>query len=224
MSHAAVIARTKECFAKAHQMYGLDLSMVSIRFDLKGKSWGIAGRRDGRYYLRYNMHFILNHLDETLKEVVPHEVAHIVCFMNPRLGRNHDFGWQRVCRALGGIGTRTHNKEVVFGKGCTYEYTADNGQKIRLSETKHKRMQAGKYKWLRSQSGGGTITKNSPFKVIGFAGREFVKPTQPKPAAPVLPMKTIPAEQRRAALQPKVWLSEEAKAILGWNKPPVKFG
>ena len=43
-----VVAKCKEVFTKAQQLYGLDLSQVAIHFDLKGRAAGMArppGRR-----------------------------------------------------------------------------------------------------------------------------------------------------------------------------------
>jgi predicted SprT family Zn-dependent metalloprotease len=38
-----------------------------------------------------------------LEDTVPHEIAHFVCQVKG-LGKNHDEGWRKVCRELGGNG------------------------------------------------------------------------------------------------------------------------
>ena len=110
---AQIRAKCAEVFAKAAGMYGSDFSNVEIRFDLKGRCAGTASRRNGRYVLRFN-HDMLSReaFDHVLNDTVPHEIAHLVCFMNPMLGRNHNHGWAHVCMRLGGSGARCHKEEV----------------------------------------------------------------------------------------------------------------
>ena len=74
------------------------------------------------YMVRFNADMARQNPDDMVEDTIPHEYSHIVCFMNPSLGSNHDSGWARVCRALGGTGGRTHDNEVVYGNGRTYEY------------------------------------------------------------------------------------------------------
>jgi predicted SprT family Zn-dependent metalloprotease len=41
-----------------------------------------------------------------LEDVIPHEVAHLVCMLRPQHGHSHahDEGWAKVARRLGGSG------------------------------------------------------------------------------------------------------------------------
>lgn len=120
-----VIQKCNEVVAKAKELYGVDLSVVRIGFNLKGRVAGWAamkGRIGGpvSYSVRFNYDMLARGCEDTLRDMledtVPHELAHIVCFMKPSLGKNHDEGWKRVCEALGGTRARTHKLEVVFGK------------------------------------------------------------------------------------------------------------
>jgi SprT protein len=124
-----VLAKCKEVFARAMELYGTDLSKVAISFDLRGRvgGWASAKGTPRRYAMRFNHDMLLREEKEMIDEVVPHEIAHIVCFMKPQLGRNHDYGWAHVCRQLGGTGNRTHDMPVVYGNGVTYEYTTTRG-------------------------------------------------------------------------------------------------
>lgn len=200
-----------EVIAKAQQLYGLDLSRVQIRYDLKGRTAGQACRRGGFYFVRYN-HDMLSRNDKATEHVIndtiPHEWAHIVCYMKPTLGSNHDYGWQRVCIALGGSGERLHQEEVVFGKGLTFEYTTDYGYKVRVSETHHKRLQSGRHQWLSWKSKG-KITAASPYIIVGQMGRTLATPKVPVPH-------TVP---RVTPMVPAVTVSEAGKALMGWKTP-----
>jgi predicted SprT family Zn-dependent metalloprotease len=183
-----IIARCKETFAKAAALYGLDLSKVSIRFDLKGRAAGMAGARGNifarTYFMRFNRDMLTREaFDHVLNETVPHEVAHIVCFMNPKLGSNHNAGWARVCRQLGGTGETRHSEEVVYGKGRTFEYVTTNGNKVRLSEQRHAMVQNGGS--LKYRNNLGTVNQFCVYTIVGYQGKTLANPTMGR--APTLP-------------------------------------
>lgn len=181
-----VIAKCNTVFEKAKELYGLDLSVCTIRFDLKGRVGGTAGARGSSlagtrsYQMRFNADMVQRDTEEMVNETVPHEVAHIICFMNPKLGSNHDAGWARVCRQLGGNGSRTHDMPVVYGKGNTYEYITTNGNTIRLSERHHAAVQRGRTLTLKRNKG--SVNKDCGYSIVGCAGRTLNAPIVKKVA------------------------------------------
>ena len=188
-----VIQKCNEVFAKAKELYGVDLSVVRVGFNLKGRVAGWAamkGRIGGpvAYSVRFNYDMLARGCEDTLKDMledtVPHELAHIVCFMKPALGKNHDEGWKRVCEALGGTRARTHKLEVVFGKGTTYEYTTDAGHKVRLNERRHTYIQGGGVLTYRKNMG--RVMKGCAYSIVGHQGRTLQAPIV-KQAETVLP-------------------------------------
>ena len=169
-----VRAKCKEVFAKAKSLWpDMQFDNVAVRFDLKGRAAGMACRRVNSYSVRFNADMMTRDaFDHVLNNTVPHEIAHIVCMMNPRLGRNHDAGWTRVCRLLGGNGQRCHTEEVVYGKGNTYEYTTDCGHRVRVSSVIHGKIQRGVvYTW---RQGKGKVDKSSTYILVGVSGRSIV--------------------------------------------------
>ena len=131
----------------AERVYGVDLSKVNVTFDLKGKSAGRAGVRgnffDRKYYIQYNPQAMQHDSNHGINNTIPHEIAHIVCFMNPKLGRNHDFGWKTVCERLGGNGERCHDLTLTNGKKTTkYLYNVE-GVDIRIGAKVHNKIQNG---------------------------------------------------------------------------------
>ena len=181
-----VIDKTKACFDKAKELYGLDLSRVHVRFDLKGRAAGVAMHRGGMYAIRYNRDMLTRDaFDHLLNATVPHEVAHIVCFMNRSLGADHNSGWERVCKALGGTGATRHKEEVVYGKGHTYEYTTDRGNKVRVGDKYHKDIQQGRP--LRYRNGIGTVTRECAYSIVGVQGRTLATPVVKVAVAKVTP-------------------------------------
>ena len=177
-----VRAKCNEVVALAKSKYNVDLSKVAITFNLKGRVAGWACARGSFFARTYQVKF--NHdmitrgdpevLADMINDTVPHELAHIVCFINPALGKNHDYGWASVCRGLGGTGNRTHDNEVVFGRGITYEYTTDRGNKVRLNERRHQHIQKGGN--LTYNKGAGRVTQACAFSIVGHAGRTLQAP------------------------------------------------
>ena len=173
-------ARCAEIVEKAKALYGMDLSQVRISFDLRGRSAGKAfgpGYRlpGSAYTVKLNRDMMTREaFEHVIKDTVPHEYAHVVCYMDPSKGKNHDYGWARVCRDLGGSGARTHNEDVVYGKGITYEYTTDRGHKVRLSERRHRYVQGGGR--LSYRKGLGVITQACAHSVVGIHGQTLAQP------------------------------------------------
>lgn len=185
-----IIDKCKQVFAQAQTLYGLDMSNVGVRFDLKGRAAGMACRRGNLYYMRFNRDMLTRDaFEHVINNTVPHEIAHIVCFMKSSLGSNHDAGWARVCRQLGGTGGRTHSEEVIYGKGTTYEYTTDRGHKVRMSDKHHAVVQAGRP--LTYNKGKGTVTRECSYSIVGVQGRTLAAPVVKVPTTVVAPVKVI---------------------------------
>ena len=223
---AQVLAKCKEVFARAMELYGTDLSKVAIRFDLKGRVGGTASARGGflsrAYHMRFNYDMLLRETDEMVNVVVPHEIAHIVCFMKPELGRNHDSGWARVDRSLGGTGNRTHSMDVVYGKGTTYEYTTDRGHKVLLNDRRHAHIQSGRT--LSYRKGLGTVTQQCAYSVVGAQGRSFAAPVvkQVAPTKEVAPATIIPVQvQRPVVITPVPRIAPVTPAVTGGSKADI---
>jgi predicted SprT family Zn-dependent metalloprotease len=181
-----ILDKCKAVIAKAEALYGINLSRVNISFDLRGRAAGQASSRGGHYKVRFNRDMLTREaFDHVLNNTVPHEFAHIICFMNPSLGSGHNRGWERVCEALGGNGTRCHKEDVVYGKGYTYEYTTDRGQKVRLGDRHHNYVQLGRS--LTYKRGLGTVTKACAYSIVGHQGRTLANPVVKVPTTVVPP-------------------------------------
>lgn len=181
--------RVQEILKLAGERYGLDMSQVDVRFDLRGRAAGLAGCRriwgggTSDHYLRFNVDMIAGDgFDHVYKETVPHEIAHIVCYMNPRLGANHNPGWKRVCRALGGTGERCHSEEVVYANGNTYTYITTCGASVNLSQQRHRKIQQGH---VYSVRGKGELNQSCKWSHYVAAARTIAAPVVTPPAAPV---------------------------------------
>lgn len=196
-----IIDKCKAVFAVAKQKWPhLNFDKVGIRFDLKGRAAGMACARGGFhsrvYYMRFNRDMLTREaFEHVINDTVPHEIAHIVCFMDPRLGSNHNSGWARVCQQLGGSGARYHKEEVVYGKGYTYEYISTTGKPIRVGDKYHRDIQAGQK--LNYRKGGGSLDKSCTYTIVGYQGRTIAPKAPVAPVAPVqqviMPVNPVPS-------------------------------
>ena len=177
-----VIARVREVLQIANARYGINLN-PSVDLSMRGRVAGRAGMRtvirasglrETQYSLKFNKDLILgDHFLDILQEVIPHEIAHLVCFARPDLGDAHNRGWQRVCLALGGNGKTYHDYEVTYAHG-SYTYRASCGTLVTVSKIIHRRLQSGQQtRTLRNT--GGKISKTSPWAPSGKPVPELQK-------------------------------------------------
>lgn len=145
---AAITDKTKEVLERARKLYGVTLN-PTISYNLRGRVAGWAGCKICRmtlsyqYTLKFNRDLITGkHFEDMRDETVPHEIAHLVCFANPALGKNHNEGWKRVCIALGGNGKSRHSYDVEYAAG-TFTYVSDRGVNINVSKIRHTKIQRG---------------------------------------------------------------------------------
>ena len=152
----AFLVEVRKVMALAESKFDVDLSDVAVQLNIRGyRTAGQAGwkKRSGitTYRLRFHPLAISKYYDHMVKDVIPHEVAHMVCYKNPSLGRNHNWGWKSVCRALGGSAERLHDMnldEARLGRTSTskkFEYRCENGETIVLGLGRHRSLQSGKY-------------------------------------------------------------------------------
>lgn len=181
MSIDQVRAKCMQVIELAKAAYGIDMTGIQVSFNLSGRTAGKAGGKRLRdtvmsnYYVKFNRDMLTRvAADHIINDTVPHELAHIICFIRPELGKNHDYGWASVCRKLGGTGKRTHDEDVVFGNGTTYEYTTSTGKKMRISDQKHAKVQRGHV--LRYSKGFGSISITCPYSIVGRHGRTLETP------------------------------------------------
>lgn len=168
-----VRARCQEVIAKANQLFGLTLNPV-ITFDIRGTTAGSV--RASRVMnpitrvvtvtsckIRFNHAMILNDgFDHIMNNTIPHEIAHLVCYYRPELGKSHNRGWKRVCQMLVGNGVRCHREEVQYAAGGV-EYTASCGTKVVFSKHRHTKIQRGVTYTLRKT--GGKISRDSQWRM-----------------------------------------------------------
>lgn len=132
-----------ETLKKAEQLFG-KMPEVKLYFSNIGKAAGLAKRVDGKYSVTLNVFALEQNPTDCIENTIPHEVAHIVCYAYPNLGRNHNPGWKRVCRMLGGNGTRCYTSEqyqlAPKRKTTNHKYNV-NGKELVIGAIQHNRIQ-----------------------------------------------------------------------------------
>ena len=180
-------AKVDEVVALAEKTYNFKMPAINVRFDLTGKAAGMAGCRNSIFSgptnltLRFNRtHIALGGktYDHMLNDVVAHEVAHLVCYVKPALGKNHNPGWKRVCVALGGNGLRCYDgadAPEADAKQNPYIYVTDKGNEVRVNARTHAKIQRGSsFRW---RHGIGSVTSKCEFR---YAPGETLAPAKPE--------------------------------------------
>lgn len=104
------------CLAKAEAFYKRKYNVPTIRFDLRGRTGGVAS---GDHTVNFNAILMMENLQEYYEQVIPHEVAHCIDVANgntrrfgavtfTRNGRMraakrsiHGDSWKQVMRVIG---------------------------------------------------------------------------------------------------------------------------
>jgi len=194
-----VRAKCKVLLAKAAELIGMDIPEVTISFNLRGRVAGWASRRgpyhNSVYAMRFNSDMMQNQSwDHIINETVPHEIAHIACFV-AGTDRGHGVAWRRMCVALGGSGATRHKEAVVFAKGKTFVYTTSTGHTVNVSETIHRRIQMGKIYRARNK---GSLTNVCAYSLLGEPVTQ-VAPTKEMDPMLVLGTKKVEVPLKRPA-------------------------
>lgn len=143
---------------------GLDVSQVKILFDLKGYCAGKVQYKSEanstpRLYklspkttlkqevlssleMRINVSALEKDYYQMVSDVLPHEMAHVICALYPQLGKNHDSRWKGLARRLGGSGNLRHTINL-NSANREWKYRVA-GEDIVLTTTRHNKLQNGK--------------------------------------------------------------------------------
>jgi SprT protein len=130
-----LIDQTNHFVERARQLGYATPDHLDITFDIRGRVSGYAWRQGGDCGIRYNLDIAKENASVFLGRTVPHEVAHIVCYLNypsRKVGRKrrnpHGEHWQRVMREFGVSPKRCHSykttparvvaKKFLYRCGC----------------------------------------------------------------------------------------------------------
>lgn len=138
---------TRRLIQQAGRHFGRYIAQPEIRFDLNGKSAGMAVfPARGTVLIRYNRTLLHYNGAEFLRQTVPHEAAHLVArTLFGRRIRPHGAEWRSVMAFFGAEPARCHRFEVpdqTRRRMRHFPYRCDC-QTHQLSAIRHHRSLAG---------------------------------------------------------------------------------
>lgn len=124
----------------AERLYNRAFELPKLSFELNSsKIAGQAFLHDWK--IKINSRFLQSNSEEVINVTVPHEVAHLVCFvLHPRAKQAHGPEWKGIMQDFGLKPSTYHSMRLPDVKRFTYICSC---QKFHLSSIIHKRMQAG---------------------------------------------------------------------------------
>lgn len=133
----AIDEALKQYITKATKLFGptvmAKVSDVLIEFFDKGKcaamatvgTYSVTGKIVG--LIQFSMRLVAKRLLTMIKQIIPHELAHVICMANG-WDMGHGRIWRQVCMMLGGNGHTHHTMEAMDGRlKNLYEAKCDEG-------------------------------------------------------------------------------------------------
>lgn len=142
-----------------------------ICFELKSSNtWAWAEYRpvDNFSKISFNYYAAAQFINDFINDTIPHEIAHLVCFIEPRYGKNHNKGWKSVCRQLGGNGKiRSQIKVPQLPGTILYRYVAaKTGKEVLLTPIRHNKLQSGRVYAYNNKMSGRVYRRDFVKKII----------------------------------------------------------
>jgi SprT protein len=149
--------RIAQVVTLAETLFSVDLSNMETRINMRGTSMGQASLADdGIPVMRLSIEGCNKNLEDILSDTIPHEVAHLVCFIK-NIDNGHGANWKAVARALGSLGETTH-KHTLKSATKMFHYANASGGTVDFTIIRHNKLQKGK---VESYSGeAGVFTKH----------------------------------------------------------------
>ena len=147
-----VIEHCEACYLNAERLLKRRFPRPEVSFKLKGKSAGTAHLQQNR--LRFNPVLLAENPEAFIREVVPHEIAHLLCFQLYGAGKQikpHGLQWQAIMRNVFNLPPRaSHNFDISSVTGKTFTYQCQCGP-VELTLRRHNKVQRGESRYLCRQ-------------------------------------------------------------------------
>lgn len=155
---AEVVAATEDCIKSAERRYDRRFSPLPVQFDLRGKCAGMYQRSGDIRRIRYNPWLFAKHYAYSLRQTVPHEVAHYIadCLWGISCIKPHGREWRSVMATLGAEPAVTTNyslEGIPVRQYQRFDYQCDC-QTHRLTAIRHRRVLLGSASYRCPRCGG----------------------------------------------------------------------
>lgn len=130
--------RLDYCLKLAEQHFNRAFPMPQVEYDLRGVKAGVAYLQQNR--IKLNRTLLQENPDEFIRQVVPHEFAHLIAFQCYGRVKPHGREWQAIMQELFGLPADTcHQFDVQSVQGKTFAYRCDC-QEHSLSVRRHNKV------------------------------------------------------------------------------------
>lgn len=146
---------TRDCLVYGAQVLGVRLPQTEIVFDIRGKAAGQCRQLKqlwkSQWCLRFNPKLLLENPTPFVREVVPHEVCHLLAYVNFGYKiRPHGAEWQSLMRDLFNLEPKTtHDFEVERSARQRFPYLCDcEGRVHQIGSIRHQRVKRNEAQYI----------------------------------------------------------------------------
>lgn len=131
--------RLSACLAMAEQHFNRSFSIPEVSYDIRGMKAGVAYLP--KNIIKFNRTLLLENPEEFIRQVVPHELAHLLVYQVYGRVKPHGVEWQKLMTQVFQLPAQTcHQFDVQNVQGKTYAYRC-HCQLHQLSVRRHNKIQ-----------------------------------------------------------------------------------
>ncbi|MFB0912919.1 MAG: SprT family zinc-dependent metalloprotease, partial [Glaciecola sp.] len=143
--NSAKTAIEKSC-QLANAYFSANFTIPTVILNQRGKIAGSAYLQ--KNVIKLNKTLFKQNVDDFLYQVIPHEVAHIICYQKFGKVKPHGIEWQSIMRSLFNLDAHVTHKFDVADVGMQdFAYRCDCDNLIMLSIIRHNKVTRGKQRY-----------------------------------------------------------------------------
>ena len=130
----------------ANTYFSTRFVMPSVSLNQRGKIAGSAHLQ--KNVIKLNKKLFIQNFEDFLHQVIPHEVAHLICYQQFGEVKPHGIEWQGIMRSLFNLDAHVTHKYDVTDIGMqNFAYQCDCNKLIMLSTVRHNKVSRGKQRY-----------------------------------------------------------------------------
>lgn len=138
----AAVAVIEHSCKLAEDYFSASLSVPKVNLNQRGKVAGSVHLQ--KNLIKLNRKLFIQNFDDFLRQVVPHEVAHIICYQQFGRVKPHGVEWQSLMRSLFQLDAHVTHKFDVSAVGMQdFAYQCECNSLIMLSVVRHNKVNRG---------------------------------------------------------------------------------
>ena len=128
-----------QSFAQAETYFASNFVLPSVSLNQRGKIAGSAHLQ--KNVIKLNKHLFLQNFDDFKHQVIPHEVAHLVCYQKFGKVKPHGPEWRSVMRRVFNLEPAVTHKYDVSSIGMQeFAYRCECANLVMLSAIRHNKV------------------------------------------------------------------------------------